>query len=574
MPEGFKVRQPKEFDGSDTSLSAVKAWAFSAEEYMALAAVPKDSQTRLAGSWLDGTAKIWYMNTYQEVDPLPEFSVFIKAFKEHHQTSHSDADLIKRVESIRQGFKRNTSEYSTEYKMLIIQLGKPDPRWATHHYLRGLDRNVRSGLIPSLTGEETLDALIKRAGNVARNLDFGKSLDATPSTQNVSRSSTSQATYPNVPKPSGRHKFPSKLTESEREYLRNNKGCYLCRKTNVDHIASNCPDKVSSSTMDKERSKEVKKESVSALGAIVESDSESEYPRSVPTIKLATIIENTTLPASLVDCGATINLISSEKVKKHAIATHPTPPVRIHEPLNPKGVLVNKKVVSKVSIPEEAWESAKPAELLVAPLQDNDVILGMPFLASENILIDPAHGKIILPANGGDKEDDKEDKKAEEEEEDNVAEEEEEDNVAEEEEEDNVAEEEEEDKEAEEEEEDGNGGDEEEEEEEEEFDYWFYCYLPATMPSNCPKMVRITPPDLSWIAALKDFDETPSERDTSATTTLKEALQIDKNYLQLNEKYISEFTDVFTDKLPNKLPSPEAPRHRIILEDEKISING
>jgi hypothetical protein len=55
---------------------------------------------------------------------------------------------------------------------------------------------------------------------------------------------------------------------------------------------------------------------------------------------------------------------------------------------------------------------------------------------------------------------------------------------------------------------------------------------------------------------------------------LKEAIQLDKNYLQLNEKYISEFDDVFTDKLPNKLPSPEAPRHRIILEDEKISING
>jgi len=55
---------------------------------------------------------------------------------------------------------------------------------------------------------------------------------------------------------------------------------------------------------------------------------------------------------------------------------------------------------------------------------------------------------------------------------------------------------------------------------------------------------------------------------------LKAALRLDKDYLRLNEKYIYEFNDVFTDKLPNKLPSPDAPRHRIVLEDEKISING
>jgi hypothetical protein len=34
----------------------------------------------------------------------------------------------------------------------------------------------------------------------------------------------------------------------------------------------------------------------------------------------------------------------------------------------------------------------------VAPLKEHDAILGMPFLASERVLIDPAHGKVILPA--------------------------------------------------------------------------------------------------------------------------------------------------------------------------------
>jgi len=108
-------------------------------------------------------------------------------------------------------------------------------------------------------------------------------------------------------------------------------------------------------------------------------------------------------------------------------------------------------------------------------------------------------------------------------------------------------------------------------------------HLPeAEFTSICPKMrplPRATLVNLDWIAALKDFDLTKPDGITSKDpspppSTLKEALRLDKDYLWLNEKYIYEFNDVFTDKLPDKLPSPDAPRHRIVLEDEKISINS
>jgi hypothetical protein len=102
-------------------------------------------------------------------------------------------------------------------------------------------------------------------------------------------------------------------------------------------MSTNCPD-----LPDAEKAKEVKEESASALGAIVESDSDSEYPRSAPTIKLATTIENTAMPSSLVDCGATINLISSDRVEKHAIPTRPALSARIQEPMNPQGVVLNQ----------------------------------------------------------------------------------------------------------------------------------------------------------------------------------------------------------------------------------------
>jgi hypothetical protein len=89
-----------------------------------------------------------------------------------------------------------------------------------------------------------------------------------------------------------------------------------------------------------------------------------------------------------------INVISEDKVIEHDIPTHRMPAMRIHEPLKPGGTLVDRKVVGKVGIPQENWESQQSADFVVAPLQQHDAILGMPFLATEGILIDPARGRV------------------------------------------------------------------------------------------------------------------------------------------------------------------------------------
>jgi hypothetical protein len=255
MPESIRITKPDKFDGKDTSIATVTAWAFSVEEYMELAEIPDGKQTRLAATWLSDNAKVWYINTYKDVKPLPNLEAFIKAFKEQHLTAHSKADVIRRAETIRQGTQRGANEYSTEFKMLVHQLGnksnEPDA-WVTRHYLRGLDRIVREGLIPHLVEEDTLDSLIKKAANIARNVEFGKSLDqsfrsSTPrSSSTLSTRSSANGSLSTPTKSATGKKYTSKLSDADREYLRNNNGCFWCRKINVDHMATNCPDRLES----------------------------------------------------------------------------------------------------------------------------------------------------------------------------------------------------------------------------------------------------------------------------------------------------------------------------------------
>src|SRR5271154_6676817 len=139
--------------------------------------------------------------------------------------------------------------------------------------LDGIDIAV-GGLIPFLEGEESLDTLVKKACNIARNVEFGKSLEQ-PMQQLrnfVPRPAVGNTSSGSI-KPTGRPKFTTKLTDSDRTTLRNNNGCFNCRKINVDHISTDCPDKGNFNWKPVEKA-EAKKESVSMLDAVVEFDSD------------------------------------------------------------------------------------------------------------------------------------------------------------------------------------------------------------------------------------------------------------------------------------------------------------
>jgi hypothetical protein len=194
MTSALKPAKPVVFDGMDVMHVTVHNWMFSIQEYMDLAEIPEAKQTRLAGTYLSGIAKSWYINKYADASPLPTLNVFLANFKKHHTRSDNAVTVIRRIETMRQGRNRPAADYGTEFESLVAELGTgADPHWIHEHFLRGLNDATCIALAPALNREEDLDTLITRANNVSRALEQARPrVGYTRSSHNPSATSASR----------------------------------------------------------------------------------------------------------------------------------------------------------------------------------------------------------------------------------------------------------------------------------------------------------------------------------------------------------------------------------------------
>jgi hypothetical protein len=126
-----------------------------------------------------------------------------------------------------------------------------------------------------------------------------------------------------------------------------------------------------------------------------ESSSDSEYPI-ISSIVLETKLQDTIAKNSLIDCGATVNLVDSIFVKKRHLRTYASHSICVHQVLSLKSAIANIALLFKVGILSKNWKSTKPAKFIVTGLEYHDVILRILFLAAERIKVDLANRDIIL----------------------------------------------------------------------------------------------------------------------------------------------------------------------------------
>jgi hypothetical protein len=519
----IRPNKPDTFSGAGATSTAVKEWIFQTCNYLAFFKLSEVKKTRVAATFLKGEAALWFQDTYDPLGP-PSFDEFLADFKEQY-LFESSSETAWKIETIEQGGKA-LDQYINEFRILKTEMGQiADKDWLHRHFLRGLRYNVRRELPASTKQIRNLDRLVilvKETNEWIKQRDGerGNRSSSKVAPTSTTPASTNSTGYTGSRTPTSSTRAPAaagaklkKLTESERQYLRDNKGCFACREINVDHMAKDCPKFPS-------QPRTVKQESVSQI-----SESLIDLSQSCPSPSLINVDLNVNGESTngVADTAATINIISKDLVKKRNLRTQPSTPIGLRQAISRKNIIVNEKLIADVvRIPSENWTNSKPVSFAVAPLANTDVILGLPFLSDEGILIDAAKKKLILD-HGNDH---------------------------------------------------GNGILEEETKTSEEDLMTCESFDPPIRSQH----FRSTSPDQSTSperTARPPSFSLRDDQDNFNLETVKPQPSIDPQLAtELHNQFVTEYADVFCDKLPETLPDPKGPRHRIVLDNPDISLNG
>ena len=541
-----KPAKPSSFDGSDTSRMTIVTWSFDVSQYLKLTKTPDDEQVPIAASYLSGAAKTWFITTYTDPATYPDLRTFLGQFKANFSSATDQDDVIRSLEGIRMA-NCSINEYVSDFKLLVNQLENRDSpdtkRWVRLCFLRGLSGRLAELLVNDLSDQDSVNDICTKALKKSAVIDYAKSLRLSNLSKTTTPESSRNARSFSSPRSSGsqavrvgtptkytsntKKPFRGKLSDEEKELLDRNKGCYSCRKINAGHGSWNCPEYGRD-----DAHVNVKKEVVSIVDRYVvrqtisESDSESNAYHSVPVITIPTRIQSATVNSG-VDCGASINVISPATVKKYDLVEQLAVPVRIHQAMDPNGTTHSTKVVSAVAFPTKSWESSCMHEFTVAPLSNHDALLGMPFLAKEGILVNPAERTLILPdattttvmpsvtPEGYVRV--------------------------------------------------GNAFMKTKE------DYPPPAEMVKANKSMQAEFIDVLVDDAVVITdGVKPKQRVMINRNRTAAVKLPTEVELE----ELETKLRSEYIDIFADELPNQLPAQDGPRHRIILKDEKKEIKG
>jgi hypothetical protein len=95
-----------------------------------------------------------------------------------------------------------------------------------------------------------------------------------------------------------------------------------------------------------------------------------------------------------VDSGVSSNFVSPRVVQRAKFRTRPIVPSLLHQALSKTPIRISEQILANVKL-ADGFGTKKPAAFKVAPLASHEVIFGMPFLAENNLLIDPAARKLV-----------------------------------------------------------------------------------------------------------------------------------------------------------------------------------
>ncbi|KIO11021.1 hypothetical protein M404DRAFT_966898, partial [Pisolithus tinctorius Marx 270] len=434
-------KTPPFLTAGDITPEGLRSWELGCENYFRLKSVAEDVQVaKVVGHLLDPRVQDWISNNGDRLTAL-SFSEFMDEVRTYWLPSDWAEAIQQKMLSSTQGNKA-FHLWAVEVESLNVLLRGSEFHLTEDH----LRFHLESHMHPDLTAEYRLTAARREKRfrawlDLVRLLDEKRihdaaKIDAAIRKKPFQPSRTANATTSNPKAPDGRVRTrPPALTIEERQLLRDNSGCFKCRRLFQNHTTHNCPNDfpdaknykaVTAADVEAARKKRAKpvtaviedepaskrsriteEDDTDAVAVVMPSavlgdgtDSGEEYvaPLSVPHLRWPCLLEgpNLTFPLpvkALIDSGSHLVLIDETLVAKLGLRRRP-----LHKSLHVSVALssgdrevrsLESYVVLSCLSPDARFRS-RSVRAIIAPGLCTPLLLGLPFLSHNQLVVDHA----------------------------------------------------------------------------------------------------------------------------------------------------------------------------------------
>ena len=442
----MKPPKPSTFDPVGSDPEALESWLDQMDSYFVLAETAetdKNEKVLTASFYLAGKARDWYRT---EKAKLTSWAEFKKRMKSYFIPSNYRIVLVQQWDKLAWQKGQTAAQYSNEIKSLALKLDKSDedkihklvfngnPRFITQLVTQ---MGIADQAVATDATADKYDIIEKIALNLEQAIAIADA--ARPQRQFVPRNSQSVSTASNTlhrtprttmttesnwrsstpnrstkssstrvpdPVPYIPDPIPYGLSEAKYLRLREAKACFYCEKENVDpsHNYRSCPKRQAN------LERKMKQEEMNFVdeSKIMEADNYQYEPSdsysvpittaspsssSVPPIIVSATLDNHAVRGPA-DSGASSNFVSPQVVQQAKLRMRPTTPSLLRQALSKTPVYISKQITASVKL-ADGIQIKEPSTFKVAPLASHEVIFGMPFLAENNLLIDPVARKLL-----------------------------------------------------------------------------------------------------------------------------------------------------------------------------------
>jgi hypothetical protein len=248
-PPEFKLKPAKPNTFGGKSNESVDTWIFQIEQYFRITESPEDKKIPFAASFLTDHAATWWRHQYRNLGYHGDYGwpEFIRGLRDQFCPVDAEQQARNALYTLKQ--TTSVAKYIHEFQNIILDIPGMLERDKIDRFLRGLKSDLYERValqLPTTLGEAC------RLANLIDTIRYQAKLQN--NTKFLRSSPEARGPYPNPIQTSTRNEqnngvipmdidvVRKPLTNTERENLRKNGGCFYCRERG--HLAKNCPKKI------------------------------------------------------------------------------------------------------------------------------------------------------------------------------------------------------------------------------------------------------------------------------------------------------------------------------------------